>query len=278
LNRFVRLVMQYSTLPFVLVIAALTSHASDTGNASETMTTGEAFVHRLGQGGVTMLALLLLSVTCVGFALERSVRLRRSRVVPPHLAPGARKLWSAGEHDQLINLCRKDGSVTAGAIAEIAANRHRTEPRVSAIAADVASRGLKRQLQRAYPLAVIATIAPLLGLLGTIIGMIGAFEKVSLAGEMADASLFGGDIAKALITTGAGLVIAIPALALYHFFRSRTHSFGLEVEETVSRLLLEWFDDDSKSAESETSDDVAPESKSSTAKSEGKRPVHASTA
>ena len=72
---------------------------------------------------------------------------------------------------------------------------------------------VRRHLLRAYPLAVIATTAPLLGLLGTVSGMIGAFDTVAMMGELGDAGALGGDISKALVTTMVGLVVAIPARA-----------------------------------------------------------------
>ena len=112
------------------------------------------------------------------------------------------------------------------------------------IAGDIASRELKDHMRRAYPLAVVATISPMLGLLGTIIGMIGAFDKIAMAGSLGDASLLGADIGKALITTGAGLTIAVPALALYHYFRSRVSLYGITLEEEASDLITSWYLED----------------------------------
>jgi biopolymer transport protein ExbB len=127
-------------------------------------------------------------------------------------------------------------------LAAIVRHRRSGVDRVSTIAGDIASRDLKRHLQRAYPLAVVATVAPLLGLFGTVIGMIGAFDKISVLGELANPAAFGGDIGKALITTGTGLAIAIAALVLYHWFKSRIGVYGVELEEQVSVLITKWFD------------------------------------
>lgn len=116
---------------------------------------------------------------------------------------------------------------------------------VSTLAGDLASRKMRYHLQRAYPLAVVATISPLLGLFGTVYGMIGAFESVALAGEMGDPSIMAGDISFALITTALGLVIAVPALTAYHFFRIRTNMLALGLEEQMSHLVSRWFGIDS---------------------------------
>jgi biopolymer transport protein ExbB len=112
---------------------------------------------------------------------------------------------------------------------------------ISVIAGDLASREMRQHLLRAYPLAVVATISPLLGLFGTVYGMIGAFESVALAGEMGDPSVMAGDISYALITTALGLVIAVPALAVYHFLRIRTRLLSLSLEEQASHLMSRWF-------------------------------------
>ena len=100
---------------------------------------------------------------------------------------------------------------------------------------------MRVHLQRAYPLAVIATVSPLLGLFGTVYGMIGAFESVALAGKMGDPSIMAGDISFALITTALGLIIAVPALIAYHYFRVRTNIYGLTLEEQTNHLLIRWF-------------------------------------
>jgi biopolymer transport protein ExbB len=126
-------------------------------------------------------------------------------------------------------------------VAVIARHRHSSMADVSMMAGDVASRDLRRHVQKAYPLAIVATVSPLLGLFGTVIGMIGAFDKVAAAGSLGDASLLGGDISKALITTAAGLSIAIPTLVCYHYFRNRTSQFALQLEEEAGELISDWF-------------------------------------
>ena len=78
-------------------------------------------------------------------------------------------------------------------------------------------------------------------LLGMILGMISTFETVAVAGSLGDATQLAGGISEALVTTGLGLAIAIPFLALYHFFKHRTASFGVLLEEEVTSLLSEWL-------------------------------------
>jgi biopolymer transport protein ExbB len=209
--------------------------------AQDEITTGEAFLLKLKQGGITMIFLLLTSVAGLGYALERAINLRRKAIVPAGLADEADRLWRAEQWRELEQLPEHSNSTLANAIAVVARHRRNSMAEVSMLASDICTRDLKRQLQAAYPLAVVATVAPLLGLFGTVVGMIGAFDKVAAAGALGDASLLGGDISKALITTGAGLAIAVPALALYHYFKSRTSMYAIMLEEEMGELISAWF-------------------------------------
>jgi biopolymer transport protein ExbB len=200
-----------------------------------------SFFNTLRQGGPTMYFLLALSVFGFAYAIERFVNLRRANVVPAGLAGDADRLWRAGKHAELAQTAEASNSTLGDVLTAVVRHRHASPGDLNTIAGDIASRDLKRHLQKAYPLAVVATLAPLLGLLGTIVGMIGAFRSVMLMGSMGDASILAGDISEALITTGTGLSIAVPALALYHFFKSRVGMFGILLEEDVSELLADWF-------------------------------------
>jgi len=205
------------------------------------VTIGRAFLLKLKQGGITMVFLLLTSIAGLAYAVERLVNLRGSVILPDGLAEKADRLWREGKWEELVALSEKSNSTLARVISVIARHRHASMADVSMMAGDVASRDIRRHLQKAYPLAVVATVAPLLGLLGTVIGMIGAFDKVAAAGSLGDASLLGGDISKALITTAAGLTIAVPALVLYHYFKTRTAFFAGLLEEEVGELINAWY-------------------------------------
>jgi biopolymer transport protein ExbB len=86
---------------------------------------------------------------------------------------------------------------------------------------------------------VVATVAPIVGLLGTVVGMIEAFHVIAFTGGVGDASLLAGGISKALVNTAAGLAVALPSLAMHHFFRHRLVTSGLALEEQLERVLDE---------------------------------------
>ena len=112
---------------------------------------------------------------------------------------------------------------------------------VSTTAGDIAAVELRYHTRRCYPLAVVATLSPLLGLLGTVFGMIESFDVVAIGGALGDASQLAGGISKALITTAAGLVIAVPSLAMFHYFRERTNLYGDMLDREVTDLVVEWL-------------------------------------
>lgn len=196
---------------------------------------------RLKQGGTTGLVQLGLSVFGAGFVFERLFRLRRQFLVPDGLSSRADQLWREGRFDELEKLGATEPSTLARAISFIAKNRNAPMVEVSEVCGEIVSRELAAHYQRAYPLGIVATLAPLLGLLGMILGMITTFETVAVAGSLGDATQLAGGISEALVTTGLGLAIAIPFLALYHFFKYRTSGFGAELEEQVTSLLSAWL-------------------------------------
>ncbi len=202
---------------------------------------GSSMIDLLAQGGITVVFLLILSVGGVSFFLDRLFRLRRDAIVPGDISEQARSLWKAGQFEQLRQICSERSDTLSRVIESFVRHRHCQSLELSQMAGDIAGRELRGHLQKAYPMAVVATLAPLLGLFGTVSGMIESFEVVAIAGSMGDASLLAGGISKALVTTAVGLGVAIPFLAAYHYFRSRTNTFAMELEGEVNDLLATWF-------------------------------------
>lgn len=194
-------------------------------------------VSKLIQGGWTVAVQLVVSVVGLASAIERLINLRRSRIVPRGLYEQVDALWSQGRMDQIKQLCQRRSSTLGRMILAVVEHQKSSLADVSMVAGDLGARELKLHLQKAYPIAVVATIEPLLGLFGTVWGMILAFDKVAIIGSMGNASALSSEIAIALVTTAVGLAIAIPMLALHHYFKSRTNIFGIMLEEQVSALI-----------------------------------------
>jgi biopolymer transport protein ExbB len=199
------------------------------------------FVNQLRDGGIGIVLIGALSLLMVTVALERFVRFRKSRVAPDGLVDAVQPLWEAGQYDLLHARLDASDSTLARMIAHLVQGRHQDARAVGEGAADIASLELRTHQQKAYPLAVVATVAPIVGLLGTVIGMIEAFHVIAFSGAMGDPALLAGGISKALINTAAGLSVALPALALHHYFKNRQVTLGLALERHAQHLQRTWF-------------------------------------
>ncbi|MFZ4681039.1 MAG: MotA/TolQ/ExbB proton channel family protein [Terrimicrobiaceae bacterium] len=196
---------------------------------------------KLKEGGPTAAVQIAVSIFGAMFIFERFFNLRRHKIIPRGLGAKARRLWDAGDFAALETLNQSDPSTLGRGIAWVAKHRHASYADVSVGAGDIISQEIEVHHQRAYPLGVVATLEPLLGLLGMILGMIATFEVVALAGALGNPAQLAGGISEALITTGLGLAIAIPFLALFHFFKSRTNMYASLLEREMTGLLSDWF-------------------------------------
>lgn len=192
-------------------------------------------------GGWTMVFLGLLSVALVAFIVERFWTLRRKRFCPPGLMQEVMPCLMAGQWSRVDEAIDRHPSTLAEIIRFTVQHRASPFDNVAAMVTDIGTRDVIDQEERTSPLAVIAGVAPLLGLLGTMIGMIEAFQLVSIYGDEGGASMLAGAIAKALITTATGLVLAIPALVGFHYFKRRLHNVAINLDAETQRLMTACF-------------------------------------
>ena len=187
-------------------------------------------------GGWLMLPIVICSIIAVAIILERFLALRHRRVVPSGL-PDQVKRWAAQEeldqkHIDQLRLSSPLGQVLAAAL------EHRDRRReIIKEAVEDTGRQVVHSLERFLnTLGTIAGIAPLLGLLGTVIGMIKVFSAI-LAHGVGDPNQLAGGISEALITTAAGLTVAIPTYFFYRYFRGRVRDYVLQMEAQALQLL-----------------------------------------
>ncbi len=190
----------------------------------------------LKKGGYTMIPLGLCSVVVLMVTLERLISLRRKKVLPDALVRASEKYWRSGNFERATQTCKQFDSPLAHVLQAGLARRHlgigemeRSMVGTGQHESTVLSRNLRG-------LGVIANLAPMLGLFGTVVGMIRAFDVISRAGT-GNPNLVAEGISEALLTTAAGLLIGIPALAAYHFFRSRSSRLLFEMESVALSLL-----------------------------------------
>lgn len=196
------------------------------------------WIQEIMNGGITAYVLLILSAIALGILVERLILMRKPLLAPAYYPTFFAKAIAEHNDDAIRREAKARPSILSEAGAYIVDNRFMDGARLQTAVADIAARAIERHRQRCYPLAIIATMAPMLGLLGTVIGMIEAFSKVAFFGDTGDASLLADSISKALITTGIGLVLAIPALGAYHFLKQMLSFSELAVEESLESMFV----------------------------------------
>lgn len=199
------------------------------------------WLEELRKGGATAVALVALLMAGIAFIVERLLSLRRKYLAPMGLTEEVAPLWGERRFDAIVERCEARPSTLARVIAFLARHRDSDPGLLIPGAQDIVAREIRAHKNKAFSLAVVAALAPLLGLLGTMIGMIEAFKLVEVYGDEGGASMLAGSISKALITTAVGLIIAIPTLAVYHALLYRANQLGDTVEVELERLVNAWL-------------------------------------
>jgi biopolymer transport protein ExbB len=194
----------------------------------------------LMKGGVLIWPIFLCSVMAIAIISERLYHFRRVRVNIPNLSTRVKKLLLEGKLDEAERLCESSSGPVARILAVGIHIHKKAVQEKEKIIARVGSRELRRLEKNLRGLGIIAHISPLLGLLGTVTGMIRAFMKIQELGGQVDASVLAGGIWEALITTAAGLSVAIPAIIFYHYFEGKVDSFSHQMKD-AGEELMEWL-------------------------------------
>lgn len=187
-------------------------------------------------GGWLMAPLIACSIAAMAIVAERLWSLRRSRIVPPHLVA---QVWAQVKKRQLNNEQLKairEGSPLGRILAAGLANRNQPREVMMESIEDVGrheAHSLERFLNT---LGTIAAVSPLIGLLGTVFGMIEVFNVISIEG-LGKAGALAGGISQALVTTAAGLLVAIPSLIAYRYLRRRVDTLVIEMEQEALKLV-----------------------------------------
>lgn len=188
-------------------------------------------------GGPLMWPIILCSVIALAITLERLWSLQRSRVVPADVLPQASRLLSAEIIDdralEALRAASPLGRVLATVVADRELARDERIARIQEVGRHEAH-ALERYLNT---LGTVASVAPLLGLLGTVTGIIRAFSVLE-AGVVTQPDVLSGGISEALVTTAAGLLVAIPALIAHRGLRGRIDALVIEMEKQALALLV----------------------------------------
>ncbi len=187
-------------------------------------------------GGWVMWPILLCSAIAFSIVLERFWTLRRKAVIPPELGDQVREWSRAAQLDPQHIEALRQTSPLGEILGEALANRHRSREIIKERVEDTGRHVIHKLERFLNSLGTIAAIAPLLGLLGTVVGMIRMFLAILSVG-VGDAGRLAGGIGEALISTAAGLIVAIPALMFYRYFRGLVAAYVVDMEKQAIALI-----------------------------------------
>lgn len=202
----------------------------------------QGIVSFLAKGGPVVIPIIFCSLLSVALICERFYRFHKARLKEPKFIEGIQRMIKENEHKKAIHQCRSAktpiGNILAKGIEKSQNNGMSVSREELEKALAHAGQLELRQLDRYLPtLATIANIAPLLGLFGTVTGMIRAFMVIQNLGGKVNASVLAGGIWEALLTTALGLGVAIPTVIAYNYFVGKVESFAHDMQDSSVQLL-----------------------------------------
>ncbi len=218
---------------------------ADGGDTSESEGPAErrTLLDTLKDGGVIGLLIVLLSMVSVGFMVEHGLTIRKNVLVPDYVLDELDQLIGEGRVDEAIEACQTPQNQSLAAYVVLAGlERYKgSEYGFAEYKAAVEEAG-EEQTGRLYRktevLGLIGSIAPMLGLTGTVLGMITAFNTIASSGGAAKPDELAGGIGQALVTTLMGLIVAIPTMIAFSYFRNRIDSIVAEAGKRVEQIMM----------------------------------------
>lgn len=223
------------------------SGESPPGSAAESLPSAppprQTLLDTIRAGGLVGAIIILLSMISVGFMVEHTLTIRKSVLMPDPVIEELDQLISQGKIDEAMEACRvpENHSLFSHVVLAGLERYKGSEFGFAEYKAAVEEAG-EEQTARLYRkteiLSVIGSIAPMLGLLGTVTGMIRAFNAIVAKQGMAQPQDLAGGISEALVTTVEGLVVAIPTMCAFTYFRSRIDSLVAEAGKRVEQVMM----------------------------------------
>jgi len=201
----------------------------------------ERALELLALGGPVVAILLAMSVVALAIVFLKLWQFRAARLGERATAHEALRLWHAGRPGDALALASGSRNPVAQALARAMRGQRRGLPESKVREEVVRYGGDVLETLRAWlrPLEVTGSLAPLLGLFGTVLGMIEAFRQLEAAGSQVDPAILSGGIWEALLTTAVGLAVAIPVVAILNWLERRVDRLAHEMDSVVTRVFTE---------------------------------------
>jgi biopolymer transport protein ExbB len=227
------LAAQTATPPASTAPADAAAAGNGTSNGGTPQVT---FSDMIMKGGFVMIFLGIASVCMVWFGIEGFIILRVAKLAPPALVARLKEAFKAGNYQEAWNICKANKCFLSNVLGNGLERVGRNKDAVEFIVEETAVREANDLKTNTTYLSVIGVVSPMIGLTGTVWGMIGAFNALGANG-ISDPKALAGKIGEVLIATMSGLVVAVPAFILFYILRARAQSAILHAESQVYRLL-----------------------------------------
>ncbi len=225
----------------VLALAAVGAAQTAGGPPAEVSPAGHNLLQLLQRGGPVMYPLYVCSILVVAFWIERLISLRRNRVIPPGVLDAIHEASVSRDPEvrrRLLDEIQAGASPMARIIKAGGRKLGRPPLEVEKAIEDAAAREVARLQRNNKVFSVVATIAPLLGLLGTVTGLMRSFMNVAMTAEaLGRTELLAAGIYEALVATAVGLSIAIPSMALYFYYQEQVDKLVARIDEGAVEFL-----------------------------------------
>lgn len=190
----------------------------------------------LVKGGIMMIPLAICSILGLAIVIEKAISLKRKKVIVPEIVNVLENIKGPDDVGLALSICEKHQGPFANVIRVGLENRRLPKDEIKEAVEDQGRQEVHTLERGLVILDTIAGIAPLLGLLGTVIGILKVFNVIAELG-VGQATALSGGISEALITTVVGLSIGIPAVVVYNYFTNKAEELVLEIEKHSSALL-----------------------------------------
>lgn len=194
-------------------------------------------LHFVKAGGAVGYFIVLLSFVGIGLVVDAFLHLKQDKLVPANLVAESEKLALAGKLTEVSSLCATHESLLARVLTAAFADARLGVEAARDALRESGTKEITRLHQRVGYIGLIASIAPMLGLLGTVVGMIGSFDVLGHAKGAARPDELAVGISGALVTTCMGLVVAVPLMFFHSYFRDRVTRIAQEAAGASERLL-----------------------------------------
>ncbi|MDP8201088.1 MAG: MotA/TolQ/ExbB proton channel family protein [Candidatus Tenebribacter burtonii] len=190
----------------------------------------------LQKGGYLIIPIAICSVLSLAVIIEKLISLRTKKIIVPEVKSVINSLTSEDDINLALSVCDQHKGVLSNLMKMVLQHKGTSYLAVRDELSDNGRQEVRVLEKGLVILETVAAVTPILGLLGTVVGMIKVFNVISVQG-VGEASALSGGISEALITTAAGLTVGIPALIFYNYFSKKTEDLILDIENISNNLL-----------------------------------------